>query len=216
MGRFKRLEDQGDLTDGLTRDIPALCKCLVMAAEKLVAGVDELSLSVVHELQLLTIGPQFRGSENTRLGQGATTEFFELVRGIVRPYLKDVTARTLLIENDSGRPVLIEFASDPDVRITQTLESQARPLVSIEVKGGTDVSNIHNRLGEAEKSHQKARNRGFFEFWTVLRCDVDPAMAARESPTTSHFFHLDLIRNESGPEHRRFRDLLGSIVGIQT
>jgi hypothetical protein len=88
--------------------------------------------------------------------------------------------------------------------------------VSIEVKGGTDISNIHNRLGEAEKSHQKARNRGFFEFWTIVRCDVDPAMAARESPTTSRFFHLDRISDQKAPEHREFRDLLGSLLGIQT
>ena len=216
LGRFKRLEDQGDITDALRREVPELCKCLVAASEKLVDGIDRLSLDIVHELQLLTIGPQFRGSENTRLGQGATKEFFELVHDVVTPYLKDVTGRTMLIENDSGRPVLIEFASDPDVRITQTLESQARPLVSIEVKGGTDASNIHNRLGEAEKSHQKARNRGFFEFWTVLRCDVDLAMAGRESPTTSHFFHLDHIKDESSDQHRQFKELLGSLLGIQT
>jgi hypothetical protein len=216
MGRFKCLEEQGTIPKALKKEIPALCQCLARAAEILVDGVDELSLSIVHDLQLLTIGPQFRGSENTKLGQGATVEFFEILRDIVAPYIKETTVRTILVENDSGRPVLVEFSSDPDVRITEKLESQVRPLVSIEIKGGTDVSNIHNRLGEAEKSHQKARNKGFFEFWTVLRVDVDPELAGRESPTTSHFFHLDRIKQPTTDEHRRFRDLLGSLMGIQT
>lgn len=214
MGRFKSLEEQGAVPGAVKREIPALCRCLAGAAEMLVDGIDELSLPIVHDLQLLTIGPQFRGSENTRLGQGATLEFFELLEAIVSSYVKETTGRTMVLENDSGRPVLIEFSSDPDVRVTEKLESQVRPLVSIEIKGGTDVSNIHNRLGEAEKSHQKARNKGFFEFWTVLRVDVDPELARRESPTTSHFFHLDRIRDAASAERRQFRDLLASLMGI--
>jgi hypothetical protein len=50
-------------------------------------------------------------------------------------------------------PVEVRFGSDPDVSITQQLKSQQRKLVAIELKGGTDVSNVWNRLGEAEKSH---------------------------------------------------------------
>ena len=214
MGRFKRLEERGEIPDALKAEIPDMCRCLVRAAQKLVCGIDDLSLQVAQELQLLTIGPQLRGSENTRLGQGATQEFYDLLHSLIGEYVKDTTTRTMLIENDSGRPVLIEFSSDPDVRITEKLESHARPLVSIEIKGGTDVSNIHNRLGEAEKSHQKARNQGFFEFWTIVRVSVDPAAAGRESPTTSHIFHLDRIKDRASNEHRMFRDLLGSLLGI--
>ena len=40
--------------------------------------------------------------------------------------------------------------------------------IAIEIKGGTDVSNLHNRLGEAEKSHQNARLLGFTQFWTII------------------------------------------------
>jgi hypothetical protein len=214
-GRFRRLEESGEIPDALKSEIPALCRSLISSAEMLVAGVDNLSLEIVHDLQLLTIGPQLRGSENTRLGQGASREVFDLLSSIVAGYAKEKTTRTILIQNDSGRPVLIEFLSDPDVRITEKLESLVRPLVSIEIKGGTDYSNIHNRLGEAEKSHQKAKNLGFFEFWTIIRVDLPQETARRESPTTSHFFHLDRITNPSGVEHRQFRSLLGSILGIQ-
>lgn len=214
-GRFKRLEDQGIIAKGLEHDILPLCLSLIKTAQLLVEGIDDLSLSVAHDLQLLTLGPQLRGSRNTELGQGATQEVFDLIAGAVTPYLKDKTQRTIRIENDSHRSVLIEFFSDPDVRITEQLPSHNRPLVSIEIKGGADVSNVHNRLGEAEKSHQKARNAGFFEFWTILRASVDLERARGESPTTSRFFNLDRIQDPATPDHKEFRDVLASLLGIR-
>ncbi len=215
-GRFRRLEDQGTIPNGLAYDVVPLCLSLTKTAELLVDSIDDLSLSVAHELQLLTLGPQLRGSRNTELGQGATQEVYQLIAAIVGPYLKEKTPRTMRIENDSHRSVLIEFFTDPDVRITEQLASYNRPLVSIEIKGGADVSNVHNRLGEAEKSHQKARSAGFFEFWTIVRASVDVERAHRESPTTSRFFNLDRIQDPATPDHREFRDVLSSLLGIRT
>ena len=164
---------------------------------------------------LLTLGPQMRGSENTRLGQGATRVVHGLMRQLVSDHIAAETERTIPAQNDSGRTVQIIFAHDPDVRITETLRSEERPLVSIEVKVGTDVSNIHNRLGEAEKSHLKAKKAGFFEFWIIIRVDVDERIARSESPTTSRFFHLDRIADSCTREHGLFSDLLGSTVGVR-
>lgn len=214
-GRFKRLEDRGEIPASLSARVPTLCSTLCRTAEELVDGIDDLSLAVLHDLQLLTLGPQLRGSENTRLGQTATKEVFEIIHRLVKPYVKESTPRTVLLENDSHRVVMIEFFSDPDVRVTEKLPSGVRPLVSMEIKGGRDSSNIHNRLGEAEKSHQKAKNRGFFEFWTIVRVDVDPEVASRESPTTSHFFHIDRIRNPRTAEYRMFSELFASLIGVR-
>lgn len=214
-GRFKRLEEVGDLPVRLQREIEPLCMSLIETAKLLVGGLDILSLTIVNDLQLLTIGAQLRGSENTRLGQDATKDVFGIFRNIVSPYIKDETKRTILLKNDSGRNVLIEFASDPDIRITEKLKTHIRPLVSIEIKGGTDASNIHNRLGEAEKSHQKAKKRGFFEFWTIIRVDVDQTLAKQESPTTSRLFHLDRLLDSRTKDYKMFRDMLGSIIGIR-
>ncbi len=124
--------------------------------------------------------------------------------------------RTDRIENDSHRVVIIEFFSDPDVRITEQLASHTRALVSIEIKGGADFSNIHNRLGEAEKSHQKAKNAGFREFWTITKVHVDEPRARRETPTTTHFFCLEAVKDAGTAEHKRLRDMLASLLGIQT
>ncbi|MBM4293861.1 MAG: XcyI family restriction endonuclease [Deltaproteobacteria bacterium] len=215
-GRFKRLEDRGEIPNRLKSEVQEICKSLIKTAKILVEGIDVLSLDIIHDLQLLTIGPQLRGSENTKLGQDATKEFFSLIKNIVGPYIKGTTDRTIIIENGSKRTVLIEFFSDPDVRITEKLETKMRPLVSIEIKGGTDISNIHNRLGESEKSHQKAKNRGFFEFWTITRVDIDQTAAKRESPTTSHLFHLDRIQDTTTKEYKEFKELLSSLIGIRS
>lgn len=214
-GRFQILEGRGEVPDALRPEIPALCTSLIRSAEILVDNIDELSLSLVKDLQVLTVGPQLRGGHNTRIGQIATKEVHDLIEDIVRHNAVDVEERMILVRNDSHRMVMIEFSSDPDVRIVEQLSSTTRPLVSIEIKGGRDRSNIHNRLGEAEKSHQKAKDRGFFQFWTILRCEIDPTVAQQESPTTTHFFDLDRIKDPYTEAHREFRELLGALVGIR-
>jgi hypothetical protein len=214
-GRFKQLEARGDIPPAISGLIPDLCASLNGSSAQLAESIDTVSLSLVHELQLLTLGPQLRGSENTRVGQDATRTVFALLRRIVRPYIVKESTRTLVIENESKRRVQIEFASDPDIAITEKLASGVRPLISIEIKGGGDASNIHNRLGEAEKSHQKARQRGFFEFWTIVRVPLTVETVKRESPTTSRLFHLDLIGRKSSPEYQTFREMLSSVLGIR-
>ena len=86
----------------------------------------------------------------------------------------------------------------------------------IEVKAGEDFSNIHNRIGEAEKSHQKARARGFVECWTVVNVDrLDMAMARRESPSTNRFYRLSAIVSRVGDEYTDFRNRVISLTGIK-
>jgi hypothetical protein len=126
----------------------------------------------------------------------------------------------LTFRNDSNLPVTVRVASDPDVSITQNLDAEERKLVAIELKGGTDVSNIWNRLGEAEKSHSKAKADGFNELWTVTRVDLnsDPETrkkAKRQSASTTRFFFLDRIPDPTSAEAISFRQVLGSIMGVK-
>ncbi len=177
-------------------------------------GITDLDLRTVRDLQLLTLAAQLRGGQNTKLGKNATAEVFGLIEKLVHASLVEEGPQKLVLENAAGRKVTVAFSSDPDIAITEMMASGSRPVVSIEIKGGTDVSNIHNRIGEAEKSHQKARSRGFFEFWTIIGADVDIQMARRESPTSSRFFHLSVLRNPDSDEYHSFRDLLQAIVGV--
>jgi hypothetical protein len=120
------------------------------------------------------------------------------------------------VRNAAGRIVQIAFASDPDITIIERLAtSEAMPNTSIEIKGGKDVSNVHNRIGEAEKSHLKARAEGFTRFWTIVRAKIDPALARQQSPTTTEFFNLDDIQKTSNPSHKRFKALLHQAIGIR-
>lgn len=215
-GRFARLEDSGDLPDQLREALPRLCKSLIGSAEVLVVSVDDPSLELVRDLQILTLGPQLRGGRNTRLGQDATREVYDLVLAIVGSYATGTRERAIRLQNDSDRTVLIEFFADPDVRIIEEMGAgRTRPIVSMEIKGGTDASNVHNRLGEAEKSHQKAKDQGFMQFWTILRAPVNEAQARIDSPTTTHFFDLNDVIDSSTEAHKDFCELLASLVGIR-
>ncbi len=213
-GRFLAMEDRGVISKSALELVPALCGSLVASGAELLEALDTITKDRIHELQLLTVGPQLRGGANTKVGAEATRQVRELILSIVRKYVAADDLRLIRLKNDSGRNVLIEFAADPDVRI-EIAGEHPRPLVSIEIKGGADRSNVHNRLGEAEKSHQKAKARGFFEFWTICKVDVAPDVVRQESPTTTHFFSLDRIRRGDTAEHRRFRELLCQLAGIR-
>lgn len=83
------------------------------------------------------------------------------------------------------------------------------------MKGGEDYSNIHNRVGEAEKSHQKAKKNGYVECWTVVNVDrMDMEMARKESPTTNRFYHISSLLNQVSEGYQDFSLQIRSIVGI--
>jgi len=213
---FKSMEERGRLSDRHKALLFDLCQCLCRSAELLVQGVDYLSQERIHELTLLTLGAQLRGGALNVLGTRATKLVFEIIREIVAPSVIASTEQSIDIRNAAGRIVNIEFASDPDICIRERLPSNRyRNLVAIEIKGGTDRSNIHNRLGEAEKSHQKARKDGFVECWTMIRVvDLDMSLAQRESPSTDRFYHIDALTVAGSDALADFKENLCSRVGI--
>ena len=117
------------------------------------------------------------------------------------------------------RNIIFDFGNvicNIDISITENTSDKAtRNIVAIEIKGGADQSNIWNRLGEAEKSHQSAKQCGFVEFWTIYNVsDLDEKKAREKSPTTNRFYALpELARNE-GSKYEDFRDRIASLVGI--
>lgn len=213
---LQTLEERGRIPAAQAGELPAVCRSLARTGEALVDGVEDLSLESVHELQLLTLGPSLRGGELNRIGQEAVQEVFGLIRGIVEPYVVAATTNTIQLRNASGREVHIVFADDPDVRILERLPSEEHPCVSMEIKGGADASNVYNRMGEAEKSHLKARQAGCFEFWTLVRADYSLAKAKVATPTTSRFFRIDLLSDPASTEFQSFRDHLCAVLGIPT
>ncbi len=218
-GKFKSMEEKGTFSQAQKLMIPELCSALCKSASIFVDGLADYMLDrdFLDELTLLTLGPQLRGGANVQRGTAAIKQVFKIIQEIVQSSIQFSSSHHIEVKNASGRKVLIEFAPDPDIVIREELRADTfRNLIAIEVKGGQDYSNIHNRIGEAEKSHQKARNAGYIECWTVVNVDrIDIKIAKKESPSTNRFFRISDLLNSNCMEYQMFNDLLISSVGIQ-
>ena len=218
LGRFKLMESKGVLSPRINDEIPDLCRALSKRASDMFAeiGFEKATPTLLHELTLLTFGPQLQGSRNTEIGKIANRAVFEIIHAIVRHAVIQSSDTEVVLTNASGRTVVIAFSADPDISIFEELGHGKRRVVAIEVKGGADQSNIWNRLGEAEKSHQSAKARGFVAFWTIYNLPrLDLAKANEKSPTTQRFYSLVDLSDESSTGFADFREQLLSLVGIR-
>ncbi|MCY4488819.1 MAG: XcyI family restriction endonuclease [Deltaproteobacteria bacterium] len=217
-GQFKSMEDSGTLSSRQDELLPDLCAGMNRCASLLLAALDEgdIQPQFLDDLTLLTLGPQLRGGANVRKGSAGIVVVFDAIREVVKGNIQKETSKRLDIHNASGRSVTIQCAADPDIVIVEAMApEEQRNVIAIEVKSGTDFSNIHNRIGEAEKSHQKARQAGFVECWTIVNVDnIDLAMARRESPSTNRFYRISGLKRGEGDEFRDFRSRVLSLVGI--
>ncbi|MDO4569057.1 MAG: XcyI family restriction endonuclease [Planctomycetia bacterium] len=217
-GMFKSLEERGTISKRQLEALPDLCKALNISAKYMLDRFDSdlVSATFFDQLTLLTLGPQLRGGANVQRGTTAISQVFDVIFKIVKPAVIHSEPRCIVLKNKSGRTVNIQFAADPDIVIREELATDFfKNLVAIEVKGGQDYSNIHNRVGEAEKSHQKAKKDGYVECWTVVNVDrIDMAMARKESPTTNRFYRISELIDSTSLEHRDFSLQILSIVGI--
>lgn len=218
---FKALESDGRLSPKASGHLQTLCAALNEAASQLLVGIgtDLISRALLDDLTLLTYGPQLRGGANVRRGDDATLKVFQIIHGIVKKAVVSLEGNRIEVRNAARRGVLIEFAADPDLIIRERMAKGGyRNVIAMEIKGGRDFSNIHNRLGEAEKSHQKARAAGFTECWTVVNVNrFDAEMAKRESPRTDRFYRLSRLEDSDGDgdEYQDFRERLVSLIGLR-
>lgn len=216
MSSFKSMEATGNLTGVQRGRLPEFCKAMSAALSEMVR---QLSPNVterdVRELHLLTLGAQFQGGNNVAIGKQATIDGFVSMAEVVKEHIVRRSARQIAVTNASGREVLISLAGDPDVRIEERFDSGLQRKVAIEIKGGTDVSNVHNRVGEAEKSHQKAKGEGFIDFWTIIQIKgVNLNKLKSESPTTNAWFDAAQVLGRQGDDWERFRRRVSEAVGI--
>jgi hypothetical protein len=219
MGRFKAMEAGGALSPTNARELDSLCSALCKAGALLLAGIGNMRLNakLLEHLTLLTLGPQLRGGANVKRGSAGIRTVFNVIQEVVQASIAHLSETKIEITNAAGRTILILFASDPDIVISEQMRAGAyRHLIAIEVKSGQDFSNIHNRIGEAEKSHQKAKASGFVECWTVVNVDkIDIELAHRESPSTNRFYRISDLIKASGGDYQDFRDRIISLTGIK-
>ena len=215
-GPMKAMEERGVLSERAEAALPEFCRAM---GEMLADLIEQLSPQVtpqdVEELPLLTLGSQFYGSRNNKIGQAAIDDVFLAIGEIVKDYVRSAGEQTIAIVNSAGREVLITRAADPDVRIEERFDGGDQRKVAMEIKGGTDRSNAHNRVGEAEKSHQKAKGLGFLDYWTLIaKKGSDLKVFEAESPTTGAWFDVAQILAREGADWDDFRSRLIGSVGI--
>ena len=215
---FKKMEEQGALSTANEARLEQLCKALIQSACFLLDGVNQkISASNLHDLTLLTLGAQLRGSQNTKKGEAGIITVFNLIRDIVYSSTINLNNKQIELVNAANRRVLIEFSPDPDIIIREEMPNGIfRNIIAIEVKGGEDFSNVHNRIGEAEKSHQKARLAGYVECWTIINVDrINLGTARKESPSTNQFFKLSDLISRNGNEYNDFSSRIIALTGIR-
>jgi hypothetical protein len=196
--------------------LSAVCAALNALIKDLIVPLDmKFTADDVRDLPLLQLGAQLDGAHRVKIGETAAQEVFAVVGGLLRRHVTQASAKRLALVDATGIEVVIRRASDPDIEIVRN-DGSARPRrIAIEIKGGTDLSNSHNRAGEAEKSHIKARKKGATDFWTVA--SLPPSNLTEfqaQSPTTNTWFDLSEILGRRGRSWDEFRRQLTSAVGV--
>jgi XcyI restriction endonuclease len=211
-GIFKRMEFSGKMSPRADVALPQLCETFASSGLRLLRDIPDgwISATALHDLSLLTFGAQLRGGTNNLIGSAGIKAVFELIGNILSADVKTHGQAELVVVNAAKNEMTIAVAADPDIVIRSSL----RKIVAIEVKAGTDHSNIHNRVGEAEKSHQKARASGFTECWTVINvAGVQDSVLKSESPSTDRFYRMmDILDPDTAvfiDFSRRIKELVG-------
>ncbi len=216
MGRFKSMEERGTMDKNQASLVPDFCCAMSEPLAELVRQIPGISPRDLQELQLLTLGSKFQGANNTVIGKTAMQGVFVAIAAIVEKSIIEKSDRKLTLNNASGRTVVITLSHDPDVCVRESITSgKPNNTVAIEVKGGTDASNAHNRAGEAEKSHRKAKQQGFKDFWTLIsKKGVALSKLQTGSPTTNEWFDVTEVLTQKGQDWENFRQKLSLAVGI--
>jgi hypothetical protein len=215
MSLFKRMEELGTMSEKQKGHVADFCTAMADPLAELVRQIPHFTDRDLQELPLLTFGSQLQGSNNTQIGKKAMQEVFVAITEILEKSVTKKEPNQLTLKNAAGRTVLVTLSHDPDVCVQEQVEDRTHSKVAIEVKGGTDASNVHNRAGEAEKSHLKAKQKGFKDFWTIIsKTGRQMSKLKQESQTTTEWFDVTELLDRKGTDWENFRQRLAAAVGI--
>jgi hypothetical protein len=95
-GIFKSMEESGKINKSALTKMESFCESLIKTGESLRAQIGDFNLGTLLELQLLTVGPQFRGSMNNKYGQVATKKTFSTIKDLLRNYILSSTPTSIV------------------------------------------------------------------------------------------------------------------------
>lgn len=213
-GSWAAAEESGILTPRLDAALDQFCAALIDPLMQFVAAMKTFDDRDLGDITLLTLGSTFQGGRNNVIGRQRAEQLFQAIRAHVTSWISYENERLIRFTIPGGREYECVAASDPDVRIDARAGGELLlPLVAIEIKGGGDASNAHNRAGEAEKSHLKAAQAGYEHRWTVIGMrDVRRKVIASETPSSTRLFEADEVLKQTGPDWDLFRQELRGLL----
>lgn len=213
-GPWKNAEESGIISPRLVSHLPRFCKILSDSLVNLIFAMDVFDNRDLGDLALLTLGPTLQGARNNVIGRVASKRVFEALRTLVSDSATFDSERLVRFEAASGYNFALVEGTDPDVRLDATVGGSEVPVIAIEIKGGVDSSNAHNRAGEAEKSHIKARQQGFDHRWTVMMMKgLDRQRLQEETPSSTELFEASEVMGQLGSDWDDFRQKFAEIIG---
>lgn len=212
---FKPMEHDGKITKNSEQEINNLCYAINSAMENLLKSVNRSTLTQdLEALPLMTLGVYADGVWRNIIGTQAALHVFGTIKQIVKSSGADIITdedKCLRFKNGAGVIYRVIPSSDPDISVFLEEPSEEK-LLCIEIKGGQDVANVHNRAGEAEKAHPKASQAGWLEKWTVIYLvglqhkQADKLLT--ESPSTDAWFDINEVCAQSGRTYESFKHAL--------
>ncbi len=206
-GPWLNAEERGEISPRLLPYLSQLCEAFITPLVELVQAMDTFDARDLSDLTLLTLGPTLQGGRNNVIGSRASRAVFEALRSLVADWIVFDSERLVRVETPGGQKFALIEGSDPDVRLDLTSASgEEIPVIAIEIKGGEDARNAHNRAGEAEKSHLKAKIAGYRHRWTIMVMqEVNRARLQSETPSSTEIFEASEVIERSGSDWEKLR-----------
>ena len=214
-GPWLGAEERAVMSPDLVSALPRFCTALIEPLVKVVYAMDTFDNQDLSDLALLTLGPTLQGGRNNVIGSRASRAVFESLRALVADRTTFDSERLVRFMSPSGQAFVLIEGSDPDVRLDAVAPNgEETPVVAMEIKGGKDASNAHNRAGEAEKSHIKARIAGYGHRWTIMVVrGLYRERLQEETPSSTELFDASQIMGRSGPDWKTLLERFSEIIG---
>jgi len=209
------VEEKNMLSDKFKGDLEQFCTTLIEPLTDLVYAMNRFEDRDLSDLALLTLGPTLQGGRNNVIGSKAEKQVFQLLRQLVQPWIVFEKGPLIRFTLPEGKTFELINRSDPDICLHAGTGITNSPLLAIEIKGGGDASNAHNRAGEAEKSHLKAAAIGYSHLWTIIRMPQGQRERFhKETLSSTAVFEFDVVVGQSGEDWLSFQQKFLAILDL--
>jgi len=214
-GPWLKAEERATIPTRLLPQLPRLCAAFIEPLVKLVYAMDTFDDRDLSDLALLTLGPTLQRARNNIIGSRAAKDVFDALRTLVADWTTFDSERLIRFKAPNEQTFVLIQGADPDVRLDATAASgDPVPVIAMEVKGGRDTRNIHNRAGEAEKSHLKARIAGYEHRWTIMMMrGLDRNRLRSETPSTTALFDATEVMDQLGADWEALKREFCAMIG---